>query len=196
MPLPVRAGLKLLSVLLLAFYPFLVWFGLSSGQHILLGLVLVLLFGLRFFLLRNLLPELQKIGQLGAAVGVLLVGASLLLKQQALLMYYPVAVSGIFLLVFASSLLTKQSLVERLARLREPNLPADGIAYTRRVTQAWCLFFILNGSMALITVLSQDMQLWALYNGFISYLLMALMMGVEWIIRRKIRKRGTAAPLP
>lgn len=191
-----RACLKLLSILLLALYPFLVWFGLSSGQHILLGFVLVVLFGLRFSLLRNLLPELQKIGQLAAVVGVLLVSASLLLERQALLLYYPVAVNGIFLLLFAFSLLTEQSLVERLARLREPDLPADGVSYTRRVTQAWCVFFILNGSMALVTVLLQDMQLWALYNGFISYLLIALMMGVEWIVRRKIRNRKAANPLP
>ncbi|MBE0506870.1 MAG: hypothetical protein IBX50_09155 [Marinospirillum sp.] len=195
MALPVPAGLKFFSILLLALYPFLVWFGLSSGQHMLLGFVLVVLFGLRFSLLRNLLPELQKIGQLGAVVGVLLVSASLLLERQALLLYYPVAVNGIFLLLFATSLLTEQSLVERLARLREPDLPADGVSYTRRVTQAWCVFFILNGSIALVTVLLQDVRLWALYNGFISYLLIALMMGVEWIVRRKVRNRKATNPL-
>lgn len=196
MPSSVRAGFKLLSVLLLALYPFLVWFGLSSGQHTLLGFFLVLLFGLRFSLLRNLLPELQKIGQLGALVGVLLVSASLLLERQALLLYYPVAVNVIFLLLFAFSLLTEQSLVERLARLREPDLAIDGVNYTRRVTQAWCVFFILNGSMALVTVLLQDMRLWALYNGFVSYLLIALMMGVEWIVRRRIRSRKEVNTLP
>ena len=40
-------------------------------------------------------------------------------------------------------------MIERLARLREPDLPPAAIAYTRRVTQVWCVFFAVNGAIAL-----------------------------------------------
>lgn len=32
-------------------------------------------------------------------------------------------------------------------------------------------------------------EAWALYNGFISYLLMGLMFAGEWLIRRRVRRR-------
>lgn len=192
MPSTLFTGLKLLSVFLLAAYPFLVWLGLANGHHLLLGFFLACLFVLRFLILLKLPPELKKLGRLGAIVGILLVSSSLLLKKQALLLYYPVMVNGIFLFLFALSLLTKQSLIERLARIKEPDLPPKAVTYTRYVTLAWCVFFILNGSLALITTLLQDMQLWAFYNGFVSYLLIALMMSVEWTVRKKIRYRQTA----
>ena len=35
----------------------------------------------------------------------------------------------------------KQSAIERIARLQHPDLPPEGVVYTRRVTQIWCVFF-------------------------------------------------------
>jgi len=102
MPSTLFSGLKLLSVLLLALYPFLVWFGLSGGHHLLLGFFLVLLFLLRFSLLQGLPTELKTLGSLGALIGMLLVLTSLLLKQQALLLYYPVVVNAIFFQPFST----------------------------------------------------------------------------------------------
>jgi len=57
------------------------------------------------------------------------------------------------------------SMIERLARLREPRLPQAAIAYTRRVTQVWCVFFAINGAIALVTAIWASDQVWALYNG-------------------------------
>ena len=76
---------------------------------------------------------------------------------------------------------------ERLARLHDPELDAHGVAYTRRVTIVWCGFFILNGGIALATALWASEQTWALYNGFITYALMGLLMGGEWLVRRRVR---------
>lgn len=101
---------------------------------------------------------------------------------------YPVLVNLAMLYTFGASLLHGPPLVERLARLREPELSPRAIAYTRRVTQAWCLFFAINGAIAGFTVLRGDPVLWALYNGVISYLLIALMFCVEWLVRRRVQR--------
>ena len=87
------------------------------------------------------------------------------------------------------SLWTAMPLVERLARLREPNLPPEGIRYTRNVTHIWCSFFIVNGSIALLTVMKGDMQLWTLWNGMIAYILMGTLMATEWLIRQRVMKK-------
>ncbi|MDU7135113.1 MAG: hypothetical protein E6325_27580, partial [Enterobacteriaceae bacterium] len=64
-----------------------------------------------------------------------------------------------------------------------------GIQYTRRVTQVWCLFFIINGGIALFTAMYGDMSLWAAWNGMISYLLIGALMGAEWLVRSRLMKR-------
>ena len=79
-------------------------------------------------------------------------------------------------------------MIERVARLREPALPTAAVSYTRKVTIAWCVFFLLNGAIALYTALWASLEAWTLYNGFIAYLLIGLMFGVEWLIRRNVRQ--------
>ena len=61
--------------------------------------------------------------------------------------------------------------------------------YTRRVTQIWCLFFIVNGSIAILTALYGDMALWTAWNGMIAYLLIGALMAGEWLVRRRVMKR-------
>jgi uncharacterized membrane protein len=58
-----------------------------------------------------------------------------------LLLYYPVVVNAALLAVFAASLVFPPSVIERLARVTEPDLPAAVVGYTRTVTVAWCFFF-------------------------------------------------------
>lgn len=104
---------------------------------------------------------------------------------------YPVLMSGAMLAAFAYSLWRPPSMVERFARLREPDLPPEGVAYTRRVTQVWCGFFVLNGGIAAWTAFAAAREVWVLYNGLISYLLMGLLLAGEWLYRQ--RRLGHAA---
>ncbi len=57
--------------------------------------------------------------------------------------------------------------------------------YTRRVTQVWCGFFVLNGGLALCTALWASDAGWALYNGLVAYVLMGLLFAGEWLVRRR-----------
>ena len=99
------------------------------------------------------------------------------------LRFYPVLISfGLFTL-FVSSLFFPPPIIERIARIQHPHLPEQGITYTRKVTLIWSVFFLFNGLIAAITAIWSSFEWWSLYNGFISYLLMGLLMGIEYLVR-------------
>jgi uncharacterized membrane protein len=132
------------GVLLLA-WPFIIWFGLRyNSLQWLLPLMAVMLV-LRLRQVRQKAGPMRFVMQSVALAGIVLCIASILLKTHQLLLFYPVVVNIVMLTVFGGSLWTAMPLVERLARLHDPHLPPEGIQYTRRVTQVWCLFFIING---------------------------------------------------
>ncbi|MCL2308838.1 MAG: hypothetical protein FWC42_02580 [Proteobacteria bacterium] len=132
------------------------------------------------------------LGWLGPCAALLGV-AALLLRSSMSLLYYPVLVNAVFLLAFATSLFQSQTLVERLARRLDPELPPEGVRYTRKVTFAWCIFFIVNGGVAWWTT-TQPMIVWTLYNGLIAYVAMGVMFGSEWLIRRRVMRRFSPIP--
>ncbi|MBP2846244.1 hypothetical protein J8655_12215 [Dickeya oryzae] len=177
----------LVSVMTLS-WPFLVWFSITHPDHRWLLPLLALVFLARLLMLKSSQGLYRQTGLLLAAAGAALCLASLWLRDRQWLMWYPVAVNVVMLTLFFSSLFSRMPFIERIARLREPELPARAIAYTRRVTQVWCLFFVCNGTIALLTCLSGNMVWWTAWNGMISYLLMGLLMGGEWLVRQRLRK--------
>lgn len=126
-----------------------------------------------------------------AAVGLLAL-AGLCTDDWVPLKLYPVVVNLALLSVFAASLRHGPSAIERLARLREPELPPAAVAYTRRVTQVWCVFFAGNALVSAATALWADAAAWALYNGLVSYAAMGVLMAGEWLVRRRVRARAAA----
>ncbi len=103
--------------------------------------------------------------------------------------WYPVIISLMMLAIFGSSLWSSQSIVERLARLQTPDLPQKGIIYTRKVTQVWCLFFILNATITATLILWEQFEYWAIYTGIVSYIFIGLLMGGEWLVRQWVMKK-------
>lgn len=129
-----------------------------------------------------------------AAGGALVLAAFSFIGNQAMpLKLYPFLVSVTLLCVFSISLLYPPTIIERLARLQEPELPASGVAYTRRVTQVWCGFFIFNGSVSLVTALVGSDAVWALYNGIVSYALMGILFVGEWVVRKRVKAKASHA---
>lgn len=122
------------------------------------------------------------------AAALLLAGVAVWSNALLPLKLYPVLVNGALLGVFGYSLAHPPSLIERLARLQEPDLPAAAIVYTRRVTQVWCGFFILNGAIALGTALWASEAVWSLYTGVIAYGLMGLLFGGEYLLRLRFKR--------
>lgn len=172
-----------LTVLTLA-YPVLVYFGL--GHQIEPRWLALLLVGMA--LLRAAFAR-ERVW-LVAACGALALAAVSFWGNQALpLKLYPALVNAVLLTVFSASLLYPPSVIERLARLHEPDLPPAGVAYTRRVTQVWCGFFVINGGISLLTAFWASDAGWALYNGMISYLLMGGLFVGEWLLRKRFKAR-------
>lgn len=169
-------------------YPPAVYFGLHVVQPRVLGLLLLFVLLLRHwqtarqFVAGIERPEWIVFAALcGLALGIMIT------NRAELLLLYPVAVSFSLLFVFGRSLIHPPSMVERIARLSEPDLPPQGVRYTRQVTWVWCGFFALNGAIALATVFASR-EYWALYNGLVSYILMGLLFVIEWLIRGWIRR--------
>ena len=168
-----------------AAYPLLVFFGLGHFEPRWLALMLAALAVVRAVGSRD------RFWWWAAGAGLCLAAVSAFANHSLPLKLYPVLVNAVLLVVFGASLRHPPSMVERLARLREPNLDAHGVAYTRKVTQVWCVFFLANGSIALTTALWASDKTWALYNGLIAYLLIGLLGGVEWLVRRRVKARKT-----
>ncbi len=99
---------------------------------------------------------------------------------------YPILMSAGMAGAFGRSLLAPPTLIELFASLRTPAPSREARAYMRKVTWAWFLFLSLNSLISALTLASGEMRLWTLYNGLISYLLMGLLFGVEWLIRRRV----------
>ena len=105
---------------------------------------------------------------------------------------YPVAMNIALLCAFAQSLWHPPSMIERFARLIDPDLDARGIRYTRKVTMVWVGFFAVNGSLALWFALAGSWLEWTIYNGAIAYALAGFVFAVEYLIRQRVRRRGAA----
>ena len=118
------------------------------------------------------------------AGSLLLSIGALLSNDETLLRLYPAGVSLALLAVFALSLRSEQSLVERMARISHPVLPDEAVRWCRRWTEIWCAFFAVNASLSIWTAIAASREVWAVYNGFIAYLVMGTLLAGEWLLRR------------
>ena len=126
-------------------YPLLVYFGYSVVSPVfflVLGLGLV---GLRILALRkNTNAKIWTIAFIFVAIGLCAVW---LVNSHLAVQAYPVLMSLSVACVFGFSLLYPPTIIERIARIKEPNLPPEGVVYTRKVTIVWLIFLILNASI-------------------------------------------------
>lgn len=179
--------------LLTLLYPFAVYFGMSHFGTRTLALLLLGLLGLR--LLVWLGPRQRAVAGLWPMMAAIAVLCLLVLVRGdgRFFLYYPVAVNLTMLVSFALTLSRPPSMIERFARLREPEMPPVAIVYCRRVTQVWCGFFVVNGLVSLATVLHGQLKLWTLYNGLISYSVMGLLFAGEMVVRTIFKRRHADA---
>lgn len=184
---PAGRLLTVVLTVLLVLYPLLVYVGLQQlGPRVLAAILLAAA------LLRVVVAKVtrQALGNsswlLFAAAAA--TGSTLATGSVFGLKFYPVLVSAVLLAVFGYSLWRPPSMIERFARLQQADLPEQAIPYTRKVTWVWCGFFVLNGTIATATVFASD-QVWALYNGLLSYILMGILLAGEYLVRLRVQKQ-------
>jgi uncharacterized membrane protein len=175
--------LTAVAVILTLLYPLAIWFGQGRIEPRWLAMLLLLAACAR-------LPAMKvsPAARWSGAGALLLVAGAVWSNALLPLKLYPVLVNLVFLAAFGWSLTTPQSMVERMARLTEPDLPPSGVAYTRTVTKVWCGFFVVNGAIALGTALWATDAQWSLYNGVIAYLLMGVLFAGEYVVRLRVRR--------
>jgi uncharacterized membrane protein len=189
-PPPSRVPANAILALLTLAYPFAVFFAVRRGQTLALlvmGALGVLLVLARFA---------GGLGRSADAPAVLPLWVSLVMPAllavfawvghganwPELPLLWPVLINLAFLWTFATSL-GGTPMVERLARLQDPALNDEKIAYCRTVTKVWCGFFLLNAAVIATLAFLREVGLWTLYTGALSYVLMGLVFAVELAVR-------------
>lgn len=117
----------------------------------------------------------------GGALPAAAAGAALLV---------PALVSLLLLLAFARSLrpgAEPMIVVFAHAMERDP-IPPRILAWLRRVTVAWCVFFAANAAVSAALAVFAPIGWWTLWNGVLAYLLVGLLLLAEYVVR-KIRFR-------
>jgi uncharacterized membrane protein len=179
-----RILINSVTVIITAFYPLALYFGTNYFEPWKIAGILIVLLVIKLVTSYSdnhwSRPLLM--------VGVVYFGFALWSNNLVSLRFYPALVSGVLLVIFSWSLLSPPSLIERLARLQHPDLPSEGVIYTRRVTQIWCGFFIVNGLISFATAVWSSIEVWSIYNGLIAYIMMGILMGGEYIVRMKTQK--------
>jgi uncharacterized membrane protein len=175
--------LSVVAVVLTLLYPLAIWLGHGQVEPRWLALLLLLAAATRLPTLK-----LSRSARWSAAGALALAGCAIWANALLPLKLYPVMVNVAFLFAFGYSLANPPSMVERFARMTEPDMPDVAIAYTRRVTQVWCGFFIMNGAIALGTALWASDATWSLYTGVIAYVLMGVLFAGEYLVRLRFKR--------
>ena len=97
--------------------------------------------------------------------------------KEFFLKLYSVVINLTLLFVFGSTLFIKPNIIFRFATLADKKILGSTYEnqvknYCKNVTLVWCCFFILNGTIATYTTFFCSREIWAIYNGGISYALM------------------------
>ena len=175
--------MTVLAAVVTLLYPLAIWFGHGQVEPRWLAGLLLLAAATRLPALK-----LSAVARWSVTGALLLVACAVWSNLLLPLKLYPVLVSAALLAGFAYSLTTPVSAVERMARLGGKDYPPLVQAYMRKVTQVWCGFFVLNGATALATALWASDAVWSLYTGVLSYALMALLFGAEYLVRLRFKR--------
>lgn len=166
-------------------YPLLVYLSLPDAPPFLLVCIGLALIALRLWTMR------REPAAVAWSVALLLAAAGLailsILSPSFAVKAYPSLISAAVACVFGASLIWPPCVIERLARIQEPDLSTAGQLYTRRVTQIWTVFLLANTVIAAASAIWGTIEQWTLWNGLISYLLMGTLFIGEIALRRFVR---------
>ena len=123
-----------------------------------------------------------------AAFSLAVVWTVYLLKGNVWFRLYPALMAAFFFMVFAVSLFTVPA-ARVFAEAAGEKLDEAGIRYCRKATAAWTVFLGVHAAVTLATVF-MPLGVWAFYNGFLAYVLMAAMFLAEFAARKRARLHG------
>ncbi|WP_413111560.1 hypothetical protein [Thaumasiovibrio sp. DFM-14] len=163
-------------------YPLLVFAGVYYQQLQWVAVLLAVVLLSRCIVVKASATGSRRRQQVLCGIGALLALMAAWSGNTSPMLYYPVIVNLTLLSVFGLSLKTDTPVITRIASLTT-DLDDAGKRYTRRLTELWCVFFVINAVLALMTI-HVSLEWWAVYNGIISYCLIGVLLTVEWIYRK------------
>lgn len=185
-PSRVGVALAILNGTLAGLYPVAVWVGLTYLSTRAVGLlvlgVLVPLLAVRLW--RADRATFWTILRIPLAVlALILLGVALDDRRYVLAM--PVLINAVLLVSFGATLVRGATpMIERFARMEEPELGEAKQAHCRQFTWVWCGFFATNGATAAALALAAPLSWWATYTGLVAYGLMGALFTVEYVVRK------------
>jgi uncharacterized membrane protein len=179
--------------ILIVVYPFLIYFGINYFNFRYMILLLGFIFFLRIILLsqkrKKFNTPMKIVSILTTIIGLMVCIIGLCVDNPIIIKLYPVCINLLFLGVFLYSYIYPPSIIEKLARVTNPDLPTQAINYTHKVTLVWCIFFTINATISTYTVFFCSLHTWTIYNGLIAYFLIALIFIVEYVIRLFVKRK-------
>jgi len=175
---------QIVAALALLLYPFAVYVGLSHfdvrGAALLLLVLIAPAAVARLKKYRS--TEVRALAFVPlVTVGLLAAGAAL--DAAGFILFVPVFVNLGLLATFGPTLRWGPPMIERFARLQEPELSDAKVSWCRIWTWIWCAFFSLNAATAAALALFAPLQWWTVYNGLIAYGLIGLLFATEFMLR-------------
>lgn len=185
-----RAG-KVLLCLVFCITPFIVHFSLETGHG---RAVAAAMSGVDITVMGTIFA-LKVSEKWRAATGAVIVLSLLGLaiwwrdSQQDFLVTSGIPHAAIYvglLILFGRSLApNRQALITSVAMtIYKRGLPPEIAEYTRSVTIAWCVFFVLQLLVSLLLFVFAPVQVWSLFVNILNLPLLGLMFGCEYAYRR------------
>lgn len=187
-PRPTKLGIFLafLNGTLLGLYPVAIWMGLTYLSTRTVGiLVLALVTPIAALRLRGAdRTTFWSVLRIPLVIMSLIV-LGIVLDDPRYVLAMPVLINLTLLITFGATLIGHaMPMIERFARMQDPNLSAAQAAHCRQFTGVWVGFFVVNGSIALLLGLFAPLAWWASYTGLIAYILMGMLFALEYIVRK------------
>jgi uncharacterized membrane protein len=167
-------------------YPGIVYVSRAVVPPLTFVAVALSIMGLRLATIRSPTEQVWRAPMIVAAITI---AALAMLDAPLAVKAYPAAISLAAATVFGATLLHPPSLIERFARLREPELPLAAHSYCRKVTIVWTVWLSANTVIAAGLALFENDKAWALWTGLVAYLFMGALFIGEIAVRRILRGR-------
>jgi uncharacterized membrane protein len=124
----------------------------------------------------------------------------LITKSSLTLKIYPALADLVYLVIMGTSILIPPPVVFYFINMFDKTIRnhiESGFfeRYCRNAAIVWCVFFVLDGVVSLITVFWTSAHadlVWGIYNGGITYVLMGLIFIGEYFILKMIEKKSLA----
>jgi uncharacterized membrane protein len=124
--------------------------------------------------------------ELGAVLGAVALGWYASANGPYAVFVPAVAMNLILLWFFGRTLAPgREPLVSAIARIVRGTLDPEIARYTRRVTWAWCGFFVANAAISLVLAAAAPLAAWSFYANVLTFPLVALMFAAEYAYRRR-----------